>query len=482
MPNSRITFFGLVAALLVGLPTLATTEQRVETFIIDDGKHPTAHQEAFVVANDIEDDVHLCFGYANSFNKANTGSLRGRASLTRFDPDTGEGVVEKFGKRGRLDKNKWLRCVQTGPVRQGDMVVMDYEFSGFPRPRGGTIHIRSGLGKDRLLISELRGPIPNAEPAEENEIHHRNRAIVAENGKHRKSWQQGWVISQDSVDMVQFCFGYGNNFNKGSQGSVDGIAEITRLDPDTGETSTERIRKKGNVKNNKFVKCAETDPVRLGDSVVVDYALTGFPRLRGNAKVAGAAAAAGGDAFEIATGIGAAELGKAELLGPAPAGGGGDGGGGDNPDPPTSGALSAADQAAVRKLLNRALPTAQLWRPKGRILGKWTAIGPKFQLGNVLNVNPATVGQGNTIAEAVADYEKKRGPLPSVSGGLTAAEQECIAWLGTINPSQGSTAIRWGPGGSGWHGEFFRPSTGPIGQRASSMLAACQWIRANLPS
>ena len=97
----------------------------------------------------------------------------------------------------------------------------------------------------------------------------------------------------------------------------------------------------------------------------------------------------------------------------------------------------------------------------------------------MFNVDPATVGAGKTIAEAVADYEKKRGPLKAVSGGLSAAEQACFKWMGTINPSGGSTAARWGPD-TNWHSDLYRPSLGVVVVKQKSRLAACEFLRRTL--
>lgn len=476
-----LTTFAVAGIVLTSLPAMAASANRTVSFQTLEGNHPKSHQQVLVVPKDSEGDVYACFGYAHDGKKkGDVGFHTGKVTITRTNPDTDEETVEVLNKRGTLAKNKWLRCVHTGPVVAGDMFVFDYGFSGHPKPRGNTIHIKSSVGMDRMLIGELRGPEAAGDPGDPTQLHQRETTVVAENGKHPKAWQQAIVVQNDSLDKVQLCFGYGNTLKKGDVGKATFKAEIPRTDADTGEPTVEKITKKKNLKDNRINQCVEIDAVLSGDVIVVNSTLEGFPKLRGNEEVAGEV----GDAFQIITGIGPTAMLDVEVLGPKGSGGGGGAGpgGGGGGEPPTAGALSAADQSAVRRLFGPNFSSAQLWRPKGNLLGKWTTIDNRTKINPAfpLNVNPTTVGQGATIAESVADLEKKNGKHPAVSGGLSAAEQECIAWMGTIKTSQGSTSIRFGPNGSGWHGELYRPSLGAIASRSKSMLAACQWIRATL--
>lgn len=495
MHRTRITL-ALLALALTSLPALAISEHSTESFLIDTGvQHPSAYQHAFVVPRDLGGEVYVCFGYATDGKKGNQGSFRATATVTRRNPDTDEVTTQVLKKRGNLVNNKWIRCLITLPVHEGDTVVLDYAFSGFPKPRGSTIHIRSSIGNERMLIKELRGPEAEGEIGEPTEFHFRLGTTVAENGKHPKVWQQAFVVASETAERTQLCFGYGSNHDKGEKGSFKVTARLTRRDPVTGVFETQKVVKKGSLKENKWRKCAEVDRMRLGDSYVADWVLTGFPKLRGNTDNA-KGPILDGDAFEIKTTLGPDELLLTDLLGPPPPPPPAPTPPAPTPTPtppptppptptptpnpnPTPGSLTAADQAAILRLLNSSLPTAQLWRPKGMQLGKWTAIGPRFQFGDVLNVNPATVGQGSTIAAAVTDYERKRGKLAQPPGGLSPAEQTCFAWLGTINPAQGSTAVRWGPD-KNWHADLYRPSLGVIVVKQKSRLAACQFLRATL--
>lgn len=466
--------------LAIGLPAMAA-ENRTVSYQTLEGDHPTGHRQVLTVPEDTEGDVYACFGYAHDGKKkGDVGSNRGKVTITRTDPDTGEESTEILNKRGNLDKNKWLRCVHTGPMLAGDTAVFEYEFEGYPKPRGNTIHIVSSIGADRLKIGELRGREATGDPGDPTQLHQRESSIVARNGKHPKAWQQAIVVQNDSLDKVNFCFGYGNTTNKGNKGKGKFRAEIPRTDPDTGEEIIQVVKKTKKLKDHRIKYCEEIDPLNEGDVIVVDVDLTGFPKLRGNDGEE-EAVVAGGQALEVITGIGPTEMVDSEILAPRDFGGGdgGPGDGGGDGLPPTAGDLSAADQSAVLRLLSTAHRTAQLWRPKGNGLGKWTAIGPRFLPGNVFNVDPATVGAGSTIAEAVADYEKKRGKLKTVSGGLSKAEQTCFAWMGTINPSGGSTAVRWGPD-TNWHADLYRPSLGVVVVKQKSRLASCEFLRKTL--
>lgn len=478
MLSNRLTATFLAAALLCSLPALGATEQRIEAYLIDEGKHPEAFQHAFVVPNDSDGDVYFCFGYANDFKrKGEEGSFKGKATITRFDPDTGEGTEEVLRKQGNLSKNKWLRCVHTGPVRQGDMVVAEYEMNDLPKPRGGTMHVKSSLGQERMLIRELRGAEAKIDIGEPRDVHHRSSSIVIENGKHKKVWQQAWVVDTDNLDPIQFCFGYGNNFKKGNKGKVVATAEITRADPDTGETATEEIEQKGKLKDNQFKKCVEIEGVRLGDSVVTEYKFKGFPRLRGNERTAAKAQAAGGDAFMVKTGMGPIELANVELLSPN-TGGGANPGTDPDTEPTPNATISAADQTAASALLIKSKKT-QLWRFKNDQPKHWTVIGPKTTLGSGLGgVNPATAGYGDTIAQAVADYEKKMGKLPA-GGSLSASDVASLEWYSEMKTAGGPTSIRRDAAGA-YHGEYFRPGAGSgIHKSGLKGITGCvEWFKA----
>ena len=141
--------------------------------------------------------------------------------------------------------------------------------------------------------------------------------------------------------------------------------------------------------------------------------------------------------------------------------GGGDPGPNADPTPNPGGAISGADQIAASALLIKSKKT-QLWRFKGNQPKHWTVIGPKTQLGTGLGgVNPATTGYGDTIAQAVGDYEKKMGKLPAGSA-LSASDVASLEWFNKMNSAGGPTSIRR-DGAGGYHGEYYRPGSGGHG-------------------
>ncbi|MDH3253520.1 MAG: hypothetical protein OEM62_00890 [Acidobacteriota bacterium] len=462
-----------VLALLVafaGRPAFAQSANRMETFIISEGQHPDAYQHALVVPHDSEGRVQICFGYANDGRLGGEGYLRGTATVTRVDPDSDEVRTWKIKKRGGIQKNKWLRCVDFGPVHEGDTVVFDYTMRKFPRIRGATIHIRSSIGEDRMRLDELRGPEGTGNLGEPIEFYHRVRSNVSESGKHPKTWQQAFVVPATSVaETIHFCFGYGNDFKKANKGSFRARAEISRTDPDTGEVTRESLRVKAKLEANKAKRCKDIGRVSLGDSVVVDYTFTGFPRVKSD------------QTFQIKTGIGPKPMADREIYGPPPERPGG------NPGPPNpnpspepapnpGGNISAADQLAASSLLYKSVRT-QLWRFRNNQPKHWTVIGPRTQLGNGLGgVNPNTTGYGDTITAAVKDYERKMGPLPSGSG-LSASDVAALEWYQKINTASGPTSIRRDGGGT-FHGEYYRVGRGSIHRSGfSSITAVVNWFK-----
>ena len=88
------------------------------------------------------------------------------------------------------------------------------------------------------------------------------------------------------------------------------------------------------------------------------------------------------------------------------------------------------------------------------------AIGPRTQLqqGAPGGVNRRTTGYGNSIAAAVADYEKKMGKL--APGDLLGEnDRKSLEWYSRIDASGGPTSIRRA-GTGGYYGEYYRPGKG----------------------
>jgi len=463
MPKTRVVTIGLIAALLTGLPILAASKNVAESKMVLDGEYPTSERHVQVVPYDIDHDVYACVGTAHDNQRfPNEGYNIAKITISRPDPETGEVSVEKHGKRGTLSRNKWLRCIHTGPLRAGDTVEFDYEFSNYRKPRGSTIHIRSTLSEARMLISELRGPEAQGDTGVPTQFHQRVSNSVSENGKHPKFIRQASVVHADSLGKVEFCVGYGNTIvKKPGQGNVKITAEIGRTDPETAEVTIETHILKARLKNNKIKKCTEIDPVRKGDTLIVDVELTGFPRLRGNAEVDGVAM--GGDRFELKTAIGPNQMLLSEVMGPRipPSAGGGGGGGGGGTEPPTdTGVVSAADQRAI-SAMSKSTAISVGVRVRGS--GRTFLIGHRHNCANLL--------EAPTIAAVYDKYVKACGAR-TTGGALTRSQIDAIAKLKKMKHT---SALRWESGGRVL-GEYWTRATGTRHVTTNSIEKAVAWL------
>lgn len=132
----------------------------------------------------------------------------------------------------------------------------------------------------------------------------------------------------------------------------------------------------------------------------------------------------------------------------------------------------------MHKLLIATAPS-QLWRSGSGIPTKWTVIGPLSRGGTGPNgIDPNTVGYGNTVSTALADYERKTGTTLAGGAGLSATDLALIRWYDGIDASGGPTSVRRDRAGNYW-GEYYRRSRGvhhhgPL----PSMAAALSWLQA----
>lgn len=278
------------------------------------------------------------------------------------------------------------------------------------------------------------------------------------------------------------CVYYTNTTKKSNQGLIR--TDVTIIDRKGEETL---IKLNGRVKNNEFLLCKKAPTLRPGDGVTFSTRLLEMPRLRRRSKNEN-------DIAQIA-GFVAQNVTLEDLFpepepppepiecpdppppapnpnpnpNPAP---------NPQPDPgPTNGPLTGADQKAASALLSKSTKT-QLWRFKGNNPKRWTVIGPRTVRGSGPGgVSPKTTGYGNTIAAAVADYERKRGKLPA-GGALSKRDQQALIWYGKMNASAGPTSIRRDSGG-GYHGEYYRPGRGAVHRAGfTSIAAVVDWFKA----
>lgn len=170
MKTTRLLLSALLAISLAAPSALsAEVAQRYSAFLQDEGeKHRDDMRQVFFANADVSGDAWLCYGYGNNHNKGQSGTFLAKGTHTRIDEEGNEQILQKVNKRGKLQENKWRRCHKLkNEVLRGDMFVVNYTFSGFPRPKDAVMHIISSLGNEPILIGEIFGPAPKApeEPA-----------------------------------------------------------------------------------------------------------------------------------------------------------------------------------------------------------------------------------------------------------------------------------------------------------------------------
>jgi hypothetical protein len=491
----------LALAITLAVPASAQWDHLKDFLYVapdDNNKYLAESMQTIVVAADTEDAVNVCAAVGDDVNGSD-GSVHVLFEFMRYDDDADEFKIEKKRKSGPVDGNRFLKCQETFGFKKGDIISAYYRFSGFPRIRSktgvGAINIVTSLGKDRLFPGTVYGPPAAGGQVELQQRHLKDSFYVAPDGnnKYLKKFTHTIVVAADTGSKVNLCSAVGDDVNE-SDAKVHVLFEMTRFDDgesaiNVGEaiaaSSTEKKRKSGRIEDNVFLKCLETGGFRTGDIITAHYSFSGAPRIRSEFGIG---------AINIVTSLAEDRLTKKELYGPPP------------PPPPPAptpaptpnptpnpnptptptptptpspgGGLSSADFTAAAKLLKANSPV-QLWRAKdawGR--GKWWVIGPgtiidRTQVGNV---NPKTVGFGNSISAAVANYESKRGKLKS-GGTLSSADRAGLIWYNKINSSGGPTSVRRARSG-GYYGEYFRPGRGANHQGPFSTPGqALDWLR-----
>lgn len=152
----------------------------------------------------------------------------------------------------------------------------------------------------------------------------------------------------------------------------------------------------------------------------------------------------------------------------------------DDPPPPDPPPGDRTDEQAVVALLIDNWAT-QLIRPRAGKPAKWVATGPRSDTETKAGEHPSH-GRGPTRRAAVLDYEQRTGDqLGGGSRALTARERELIGWYEGMDASKGPTSVWHQRSPSGYHGDYWRPSTGSRHSgRLGSMLAALEHLRSEL--
>jgi len=428
-------------------------------------KHPRLLTHTITVNQDMA-VPRLCIAYDNTSSR-NKGWGVANIQIIRVD-----GAEETARLAEQVRKFSFVKCTkpdQLDDLVVGDRLVFEYDFENMKRLK------RKGERIDRVEVNSVvvadGFPLPlgtvGAVPGEEEAgkkggwFHASNFNFQAakNNQKHLASFSKMIVMQQD-IAAPNVCSLYRNTFKKKGKGKVTTEVSISRADE-----VVESFKYKSNVKKNQAKKCKVAQDLMAGDIVVYDFLFEGLPRLKKTSKKTD---------YSETTGV-VSENGTAEFAtipsgpdpGPDP---------GPNPPPP-SGGFTTADLAAAAKILYGSRP-AQLWRFKNNQPTIWTVIGPATKLGSGPGgIDPSTVGYGNTIAAALADYERKRGKFSAASRALSSADVNALTWYRGINTSQGPTSIRLPRGASTYVGEFYRPGKGVNHQTFGSFVAAINYLK-----
>lgn len=419
-------------------------------------KHPATLTHTLTVLQSMA-TPRFCIAYDNNLNK-NVG--RERSTITVMHADESETVLNIAD---RVRNHFLVKCSKAGEVKDlvpGDVVVFDNDFMKFPRLK------RKGERIDRLNINSIvvadGFPLPlgtvGAVPGDEEDdkqggwFHSKNYNFQAPQNNFKHPIEATRILFvQHDIAAPFACTLYRNTSKKGASGKILSQVSFYRDDEMFDSlTYTSRVRK------NKSTKCTIAPDLEVGDVVYFDIAFEGLPRLKkGKTKT---------DYAEV-TGVVSAN-GKPNFASPTPGSG----------EPPPSGGFTSADLEAAAKVLKGARP-AQLWRFRNNQPTIWTVIGPATKLGNGLGgIDPSTVGYGNTLAAAVADYEVKRGKLPA-GVPLTSAEISGLSWFEGIATSGGPTSVRMPRGTNNYVGEFYRTGRGESIQTFGSLVATFNWLK-----
>jgi hypothetical protein len=463
----------LLTALLAApiAPAIATDSLHIAHSVFQAEKNNQKHPALLTHTISINQDVavpRLCVAYANTASR-NKGWSVANIQIIRAD-----GTEESARLAEQVRKFSFVKCTkaeQLVDLAAGDTLIFEYDFQNMKRLK------RKGEQTDRVEVNSVvvadGFPLPlgtvGAVPGEEEAgkkggwFHSSNFNFQAakNNQKHHASFSKMVVIQHD-VAAPNVCSLYRNTLKKKGKGKVTTAVSISR-----DEEVIESFTYKSSVKKNKARKCNVAQDLLAGDIVAYDFIFEGFPRLKKTSSKTDYAETTG---VVASNGIPEFASIPSDPSDPSP-------GPGDPSPPPPSGGFTSADLAAAAKILYGSRP-AQLWRFKNDQPTIWTVIGPATKLGSGPGgIDPSTVGYGNTIAAALADYERKRGKFSAASKSLSSADVSALTWFRNINTSGGPTSIRLPRGASTYVGEFYRPGKGVNHQTFGSFVAAINYLK-----
>ncbi|MDH3253518.1 MAG: hypothetical protein OEM62_00880 [Acidobacteriota bacterium] len=434
-----------------GTPAVAGT-LLISDSVFEAAQKAERHPARIVATLHIPDQLDsplLCVYYSNTTKKAHKGWVRAHAAVQHQNGDADTVITLE----GRVSENKVSLCEQVPILRSGDFVTVEMSFAKMPRLRSSPN--RTGMARALAVIAQdltVEEFLPALQPCPDPDPPPQMATLITADSVFEATQRVERhptrilpnLIVPTRLESAEICVNYSNTVRKANKGRIQARAAIQ---PQNGDAATE-MTFSGAVEANQAILCQQAPTLEPGDLVAFDVSFKGMPRLRNSANRTDRARISA----VVSQDLTPAELDPAHCPDPSP-----------DPNWIPSNIVSAADQAAVSRLLNATLKT-QLWRYKGDKPTKWTVTGPKTRIvfGGVFlgNVDPATTGYGNTIAAAVADYEKKMGPLRK-GAPLTPADVKGLEWYSGIDSRPGPTAVRRDINGP-FYGEYYRQSTGVV--------------------
>ncbi len=478
--------------------------------------HPRALTQLLVMPREAVRPL-ICVAYNNSADAGGKGRVFTTVRITRpggvdlfglpIDPDVAEIYLS-----GAVSRNSYLKCDVAPDLKRGDIVEFEHDLRDMPRleNRGGGIDFAeiNGVVSDAgeptvwnapfgFRLPEGHSPNGLVAPEKGGWFHSTNSVFQANSDRQKQPRKviQTMVVPA-AAKRPSVCAGYSNMSSNDGKGRLIASVRVDRVDG-----GSDSVKLRASVRDNFALSCKRLADLAAGDLVRFTFLLKGMPKLGRSgqriefADVTGAVSTAGEPKFRRESPPAPEPPPNPNPPPPEPTPSSPPPPGNPSPPPPSNpspspgspspppapsgpgGPVSATDSQAAAKLLYANRRT-QLWRPKGNNPAKWIVVGPGTRAiaGNRLNMS--TAGAGNTVATAVADYERKMGSL-GAAGQLSSGDLAALRWYSGINSSGGPTSIRRDAGG-GYHGEFYRPGRGAQHRGPfPSIQAAADWLRAN---
>lgn len=423
-------------------------------------KHPETLSQMLIVRRD-SPNARICATYLNTSDQKAKGRVVTKAGVVRED-----GSIDTYSFAGPVRGGSYVKCKPAGRLREGDMVLFDFELKGMSRlRRDDIVEINGVVSTAGVPPIERHGLVP---PGDGGWVHAANSVFLPDKNrqKHPEALERMVTMPRDA-DKPQVCTAYSREGGKKKNGRVVTTAKILRQDG-----AQETVKFVGPVRNRSYLECKPIGNLLEGDAVTFEFELKGMDRLQRESKknsdladIYGAVSTAGEPLFQD----------PPEVDDPPPGGGnpggGGGGGGGNQP-----GSLSAADynMACATLIANR---KTQIQRPRADNPARFLVLGPKSTAdASGTRADLRNTGAGNTISAAAADYERKTRDSLGNGCTLSSRDRAAIEWYHNMSSSAGPTAIRRDSGG-GYHADFWRPWAHVIQGGFGSVAAVVDFLK-----